>query len=181
MRTLSFFMLAYLVTAIQLGVNGFVNWGGAAPNLTLPVVIFFVINARREEALIAALLLGLCQDLFAQQPMGLYTLAYGLVGLFVVGAQPAVYRDHPLTHFFITLVAALVTAAVVWFNDWAYPILHHLEAIRPSVTAALGSALFTALVAPLLLGILSRIKGVFGFRSGRQQAYSTRMAATARF
>jgi rod shape-determining protein MreD len=168
MRWLSFFILAYLVLAIQLGLSGFLNVGQVTPNLVLPVAVFVAINARREEALIGAFMLGAMQDLFSQRPLGIYAFSYALAALFVVGTQPAVYRDHPLTHFFVTLGAAALAGALVWFNDWAYPILHRMpQASRPAILPALGGALYTALLAMLMLGALARVKFLFGFRGPR--------------
>src|SRR5512147_653535 len=126
MRWISYFILAYLIVAIKVGLGGFINWGQANPNLVRCAAVFVAVNARREEALIGAFGLGLLQDLFTQQPPGLYAFSYALLGLFVVGTQPVVYAEHPLTHFFLALAGAVLTNAVVFFNEWAYPILHGL-------------------------------------------------------
>ena len=176
MRWISYFILAYLIIAIQMALAGYLRWGQASPNLVLPAAVFIAINARREHALLGAFGLGLLQDLFTQHPLGLYAFAYGLVGLFVVGTQPAVYRDHPLTHFFVTLLASFLVALVVLFNNWAYPILHSPRPpVRQPVLAIFASALYTAAVAPILMGVLGRTKPLFGFRS-RHSALSTRQS-----
>jgi len=177
MRWLSFAILAYLIIAIQMGLSGFLDWGGASPNLVLPVAVFIAINARREQALAGALVLGALQDLFTQQPFGLYAFSYGLVSLFVVGARPAVYRDHPLTHFFVTLLGGLTTGAVVLLNDWVYPMLHHTATGSGlSVSRLLWGALYSALLSPFLLGALARIKRVFAFHGTRAMMSSGRFA-----
>jgi len=176
MRWISYFILAYLIIAVQMALAGYLRWGQASPNLVLPAAVFIAINARREHALFGAFGLGLLQDLFTQHPLGLYAFAYGLVGLFVVGTQPAVYRDHPLTHFFVTLLASVLVALVVLFNNWAYPILHAHSAQSPQPALAIfSSALYTAAVAPILMGILGRTKPLFGFR-GRHSARSGRQS-----
>src|SRR5437899_10486158 len=102
MRWISYFILAYLTIAIQMALAGYLRWGQASPNLVLPAAAFIAINARREHALLGAFGLGLPQDLFTPHPLGLYAFASGMVGLFVVGTQPAAYRDHPPTHCFAT-------------------------------------------------------------------------------
>jgi rod shape-determining protein MreD len=168
MRWIPYLVLAYLVIAVQIALSGFVYWGQASPNLVLPAVVFIAINARREEALFGAFGLGLLQDLFTQHPAGLYAFSYCLVGLFVVGAQPSVYKDHPLTHFFVTLLAACLVNIVVLFNDWTYPRLHpQADAQQISISLALMGALYTAALAPFLLFPVARAKRFFGFRSGR--------------
>ena len=170
MRWISYFILAYLIIAIQMALAGYLRWGAASPNLVLPAAVFIAINARREHALIGAFGLGLLQDLFTQHPLGLYAFAYGLVGLFVVGTQPAVYRDHPLTHFFVTLLGSVLVALVVLFNNWAYPILHaHSAQLRQPAFGIFASALYTAALAPIIMGVLGKTKPLFGFR-GRHAA-----------
>lgn len=165
MRWLPFLILAYLIVALQMALGGFLAWGGVKPNLILPVAVFIVINARREEALLGAFILGVLQDLPSQQPPGLYAFSYGLMALFMVGMRSALYRDHLLTHFFTTFAGGLLVGGVVWLNEWARPVLQHLEnAARPSVSHQFFIALYSALLAPLLLAGLVRIKRVFGFR-----------------
>ena len=169
MRTWSFFVLAYLVLSLQLALSGFLTWGAAVPNLVLPIVVFIAVNAGREGALAGAFTIGLLHDLLSpNQPIGLFAFSYGLTALFVVSMQPSLYRDHPLTHFFITLSAAAVVAAVGLFNQWAYPILHSVpNPPRPLISAALLSALYTAALAPLLLWPLVKLKTTFAFRGTR--------------
>ncbi len=87
MRWPIYCILAYLIIALQLALSGFLNWGRCTPNLVLPVAVFIAINARRPEALLGAFLLGAVQDLFTQQPPGLYAFSYGLVALFAIGAS----------------------------------------------------------------------------------------------
>jgi rod shape-determining protein MreD len=181
MRWPSFFVLAYVIIALQLGLSGYVSWGGAQPNFVLPIVIFVTLNARREEGLCGAFVLGLIQDLLTQQPLGLYAFSYSLVGLFVLGTQSAVHRDHPLSHLFLTLAAALFTGGVALVNEWIYPKLHGIEHYAtPSLARALMRALFTALLAPLLLAGLVRIKWIFGFRGSRHVASGTPQALSIR-
>ncbi len=175
MRWAAFAILAYVMVALQMALAGFLKYGVASPNLVLPIAVFMAMNARREEALLAAFVLGFLQDLFTVQPPGLYALSYGLVGLFVVGARPAVYRDHPLTHFFVTLVGALAVGAIVLLNEWAYPLVHHtVDAAGPSVSQALAGAVYTAVISPVLLAPLTRMKWVFGFRAVRVTAPGAR-------
>ena len=169
MRWVSFSILAYLIVAIHVGLSGYVNWGVASPNLVLPVAVFVAINASRESALGGAFTLGVLQDLFSQQPPGLYAFSYGMVALFVVGVQSNLHRDHPLTHFFVTLAASLGVTAVALFNEWAYPVIHGFAAPPVGVWRVVSSALFTTAVAPLLLFPMTKAKAVFGFKGGKQR------------
>ena len=164
MRWISFACLVYLILAVHLALTGYINWGKASPNLVLPVVVFICVNASREQALAGVFSLGLLQDLLSQEPLGMHAFAYGLAGLFVIGMQAAVYRDHWLTHIVVTLAAGLIVLAVASFNDWAYPRLHHLDSTGPSVVEGFFGVLYTALLSPLVLLPLVRVKRLFGFR-----------------
>src|SRR4051812_20250433 len=99
MRWFPYFILAYLVLGLQVGLGDYISYAGATPNLVLLAVIFIAINARRDAGLLACLLLGMMHDLLSHQTPGLFALGYGLVGLVVTGSTQVVYREHPLTHF----------------------------------------------------------------------------------
>ena len=84
--------------------------------------------------------------------------------------------EHHRGGFFITLLASVLTALVVIFNNWAYPILHASSAqSRQPILALLGGALYTAALAPIIMGLLGKTKPLFGFR-GRHSAFSGRQS-----
>ena len=162
MRWITYFILAYLALAIQAGIAPYVRWNRAPPNLVLLAVIFIAINAPRQAALLGCLCLGLMQDLLTQSPLGLYALSYGLVGMFVVSTQQVVYREHPLTHFSLALVGGLLTAFVLLLQG----LIH-----RPGIGAwsLLITTIYTAILAPFVLGILQRLKRAFAFQPSRRK------------
>jgi rod shape-determining protein MreD len=174
MRWLVYILLAYLVLGVQIGAGPFLWVGGAQPNLILLVVIFISLNAPPPPALMGSLLLGLMQDLTTQQPLGLFALAYGLVALMLVRVQENINRDHALTHFAATLAGGILTATVLAFHIWLRPGVGRgfdgaaLPPIRQAIGPLFGSAVFTALLAPLVLGGLTRIKKIFHFQTGRR-------------
>lgn len=167
MRWLSFLILTYLIIGVQIALSGYVNYGRVAPNLVLPAAVFIAIGASREAALLGALLLGLAQDLFSQAPLGLFAFSYALMAIFIASASSSVNRDHPLTHFALTLLGAILVNSIACLNEWLYPLLHGSRGGSPSLTLALGSALYTAIVGVVMLGILCRAKRLFAFRSHR--------------
>ncbi len=168
MRWVSFWVLAYLVLAVHVALTGYINWGQASPNLILPVVVFICLNAQRERALVGVFALGLLQDLLSQGPLGMYAFAYGLAGMFVLGMQSTVYRDHWLTHIFITFAAGLIVLAVSLFNAWASARLHQIESTgRPAIEAFFGVLYTSLILSPLMLLPLVRAKRLFGFRAAR--------------
>jgi len=171
MRWLTYFILAYLALGLQVGLRGFGEVRGATPNFVLMLVVFLAINGAREPVLIASFLLGLMQDLFTQQPLGTWAIAYSLVGASVWSTQEIVYPKHPLTHFSLTLLGGILAGVVLMIHGWIYPLIHGHEsgvgAATGDVWVYLASALYSALLAPLFLGVLHRMRKAFAFARRR--------------
>jgi rod shape-determining protein MreD len=169
-RWLSFFILAYVMLGLQIGLGSSMQIHQTEPNLLLLVAVFIAINAPRDTALAACLLLGLLQDLLMPgKPLGLATFSYGVVGMLVINTQELVYGDHFLTHFSLTLLAGLVVAVIYGLHGAIYPLIHRSLKIwaRPPMGTMIGGALYTAVVAPIVIFILQRMRRAFGFRSSR--------------
>jgi rod shape-determining protein MreD len=167
MRWFPFFILAYVAFGIQTGLRGFIDVRGAEPNFVLLAAVFVAVNAQRDAALLGCLLLGLFQDLLSPHAaIGLNSFAFGAIAVCVVSTQEIVYKDHFLTHLTLGLGGGLLYAALVYGHGWLYYVVMHapLRASRPSGGPLLGGAVYTALVAPLVFGLLRKIKRRFGFR-----------------
>ncbi|HEX8913830.1 MAG TPA: rod shape-determining protein MreD [Humisphaera sp.] len=176
MRWLPFFILAYVVLGVQVGLGGFVSVKGATPSLVLGLVVFACTNAPREQALLASFVLGLSQDLLTvDQPIGLYAMSYGLSGLIVVAARKVAYADHPLTHFFLALAGGLTTAVVLTVHAWVRPATAASTGVDGLLLPAVGpdkgplylSAVLTAVAAPFLIWALKKFRPVLGIQRGR--------------
>lgn len=177
MRWISYFLLAYVTLGLQTGIARAMQVKNAGPNLVLLAVVFVGMNAPREAALLGAFVLGALQDLTSQGTMGLYCLSYALVAMFVVTARQALYREHPLTHFSLTLSGGLITAAVLAIHGWLRPPMLAMgggphaaaaAAVRPAVLPLFYTAIYSAVLAPFVLGVLQRMKRFFGFAPGRR-------------
>jgi rod shape-determining protein MreD len=158
----AFFILAYVAVSLQAGLSPLVRIGsvgatGAEPNFGLVVVVFVALNAQRQAAPLGAFVVGALQDLATQQPLGLFAFSYGLAGLAIASGSRSVYRAHPLTHFFFALLAGLLTAAVVLIHGR----VRHSSA---GAAASFSGAIYTAILAPLLIAGLQRFKGLLAFR-----------------
>jgi len=165
MRLSAYVILVYLVVGLQIGMGDFVRIGSsdARPDLVLLAVIFIAIHAPRDAALLGAFGIGLVKDMTSLSPLGLYAIAYSLVAMFTVSTQELVYRAHPVTHVMLGLAGSLLAGAVVLIHGW-------IKGPPASFAEVFGSALYTALLAPLVLGVLNLAKGAFSFRR-RQRAY----------
>jgi len=178
MRWLTYLILAYLVIGLQTGLVGFVRYDAASPNLVMLVAVFIALNAPRDAALLGCFCLGTMQDLVTQHPLGIYALSYGLIGMFVLSTQEIVYREHPLTHFSLGLVGGLMTAGVIGLHGLIHPdtpavveqignTVVQTAALRTPPLTLFTSALFTAVVAPFVLGPLQKGKKLFAFQPKR--------------
>jgi len=170
MRWLTYFILAYLALGLQVGLRGFVEVRGATPNFVLMIVVFLAINGAREPVLIASFLLGVMQDLFTQQPLGTWAIAYSLVGASVYSTQEIVYPKHPLTHFSLTLLGGILAGVVLTIHGWIYPLIHGHETgvgAAGEIGVYLASALYSAVLAPLFLGVLHRLRKAFAIARRR--------------
>ncbi len=161
MRWFSCFILAYLALGVQIGAGEFLRIGTARPNLVLLAVIYIALNATREASLLGAFVIGLMIDLAGLQPLGLYALAYGVVAMFIVSMQELVYRDHPITHFLVALIASLIVSTIALVHGWI---------LKPPLPAApqFTAAVYTAMLAPVALAVLQRVKRPFAFKPRRR-------------
>jgi rod shape-determining protein MreD len=164
MRWVSYFILAYLALGCQVGLRGFFEFRDSAPNLVLLVVIFLAVNGGREPVLLGAFLLGLMQDLLTLHPLGTWAVTYTLVAMFVLSTQEVVYREHPLTHFSLALTGGILCGVVLTIHGWAYRLLHGPTATQAGGVGYFASAMYTAVLAPVVLGVLQRLKRAFSFR-----------------
>jgi len=162
MRWLPYFILAYVAIAVQIGAGESLRFRGAKPDLVLLAVAFIAMNAPREAGVLGCVFMGLMMDMVTVQPLGLYALAYGLVGMFVAGMHEVVYREHPLSHLFLALIGAVLVAVVVLIHGWVR------DGGVPAATL-FGGALYTALLAPLVMGLLQRTKRAFAFVTKRNR------------
>ena len=167
MRWPLYFILAYLAVALQIGLGGHLRVAGASPNLIMIAVVFIAIHAPRDAALLGCFALGILQDLTTADPsrLGLYGLAYGFFALMIGGYGTPAVRGHPIMHIMLTLVCGLVTALLVLLHGW----LPFAGGIRMPIGVMVWSAVYTALVSPLILWPLNRMRKVFAFEPTRRR------------
>ena len=122
---------------------------------------------RSDAALLGCLLLGFMQDLLTpNSPLGLNAFAYGVIAIFIVSTQEVVYKDHFLTHLTLGLASGLFYALLIYGHGWLYHSVMHPQYKSDRVPGGplIGSAIYTAILAPLILALLRKIKRRFGFR-----------------
>jgi rod shape-determining protein MreD len=161
MHLIPYILLAYVAVGMQVGLNGYVKLGGAAPNVGLILAVFFALFVPREAAKLACFALGLMQDLLTQQTLGLYAISYGLIGAIIGNHQATVFRERPLTHAAVTAVACAITWSVLLVHGWVF-------GPASSVATAFYGTLLTVLLAPPLILLLMRLRPALGLRGSRR-------------
>jgi len=161
MRPLPFIILAVVTLVLQVALMPAIALTSARfqPQLLLIVAMFVALYARAEIALIGCWVLGLMLDLATIGPMGAFAFAFGLAGLGIVSARASIFRDHPLSHFFLALVFGLAANEVVALRQAVVS----GPSIQLVVLEPLGFAVYTALIAPYLMLLLNRLRGVMDF------------------
>jgi rod shape-determining protein MreD len=172
MRPLAYVILAYVAIALQIGLGPHITWHGVPPNLVLLAAVFIGMNAPRNPALFGCFLLGLMQDLLTGQALGVYAFSYGLAALVVTGSAPVMYRDHPLAHVSLVLVAGVIALFAVLISGAIHPAAPaattDADVAIPATRAAIGPEfrrlVYTAMLAPFVLWGLGRIRRTFAFQ-----------------
>jgi len=170
MRWSVYFIFAYLMLGLQVGMSRFISFHGAAPNLGLIAVLFISLNARRETALLACFVIGFVQDLLSEQQPGLFAFAYGLVAMVVVETHQSVNGSRVIKQFVFALIGGLMTACVLLLHSWLHPAGDAtiegkiiLPPVRISAGVEFMRAIYTAVLAPIVLGAVQRTRGLFAF------------------
>jgi rod shape-determining protein MreD len=157
-----YFILAYLAAGLQLGLGDYLSLAGARPNLMLIAAVFIAINAPRDAALLGCFALGVMQDLLTLDRLGLHGLAYGVFAMMASGQATGNIRTNAFAHFLFALVGGLVTAMVML----SYSRIHGPSR---SIGVELWGALYTALLAPLVIWALNRLRSYFSFEPARRR------------
>lgn len=150
-------ILAYVVLAVQSGLGAYIAIGNTTPNLLMPVVIFIALYAPREPALMGVFILGLMQDVLSQEPLGVHPLVFAAVAAATRITQPAIHREHWVTHLVLGAAGGVLQGVIVWLVGLRMP-------PKPSFGVLMISAAYTAVLTPIILRALIGMKRAFSFR-----------------
>jgi rod shape-determining protein MreD len=175
LRWLPYFIFAYLMLGIQLGLGSFTAFRGVPPNLPLILVIFFSLNAPHNRAVLASVILGATQDLISLQPLGLFAFSYGLVSLLVCWLAESVRRSHPLTHLSLTFMGTMVVGMILLIHDLIrpMPVPAHggvtASPVRVGPRVVVVFAVYTTLLSPLVIFLLQQGNRAFPLDPGNRR------------
>lgn len=182
MRWGVFLLAALLFVALERSVRAALtlhSFGGISPSFTVILLVYLALLARRSDALWAALLLGVLQDLSTpiaiagNEPLillGPYALGYVFAAFIILQLRTMVFRKHMLTIAILTLLAVVASSVMVLAYDtirgW-YP--QHAADFRVAPSAGraflhyLAAGVYASLLALPLGWILLQTTPLWGF------------------
>ena len=156
MRWLTFLILVVLVVCLQSTVAPRLTVLGGRPDWVLVLVVFYALHARVDHALPGGWVTGGLADLMSIERFGLLSLSYALAAAAVFAVREWMFTRHPLTHFCVTLAAALAVRTVWSFYRMA------MDLPGEATPVLLWSCVYTALWAPLVHWVLLRVPKLLG-------------------
>jgi len=149
------FIIVVCAGLIQISALGYVSFFGIKPDLLLVLVAFFALCGQRSEAVKVALVLGLIKDLSSFSILGSYTLTFLILALFLNYHQNKFYREKATTQVILLFACYLVMSAFVL----CFSLISHKSSFAYQVLLdiALKGATYTALIAPFVFFVLSKI------------------------
>lgn len=108
-----------------------------------------------KQGLATAWIIGLFKDLGSANPLGLHAFLFLAAAWALLHLRPFVFREHPLTQVLVVfsgvVVVDVLVAVFVSIFVGGLPFV-------TIVVKTLGAALFTSLLAPVVIGAFSRIR-----------------------
>ncbi len=162
MRWLTFAVCAVGVLTLQTTLAAPVGFRGVRPDWVFVLVVFFALYCPRNEAFLAAWVLGFAVDLLSIERMGLMAITYAISALLVNGVREFVFLKSVMTHFMATLGGCLVLNAMLGvyrvvaldsYAGWVHVVLE-----------GVGTSFYTALWAIPIHHLLVKASGLLGVR-----------------
>ena len=144
-------------------------WGGR-PDWLLVVVVFLAMNGRMPDAAVGAWLIGAGADLMTIERIGLMSLSYLVVAMFVASMRDFLFRSSWITQFVVTLLVCFLLQ-ILW-------LIYRQVLYAPRVSLwmdlwvhGLWASVYTAAWAPLMHRALRPLSRLLGLgRSGVRSA-----------
>ena len=170
MRWITFFALLYIAAALQAAHLGQLNLTGYFHLEFIPLLaIFYSLYAERDSAMLAALLCGLVYDLTSPSLLGLEMVLLGLLSMGITNIRAHVFRNNFISQMVITFltVTLFLYGRMIISNLLLWTAGKH--ALVPTNLAIcliiLSSAIYSAVLAPLLFRALFFLGALLGFDS----------------
>ena len=148
MRWLRFAVFILIVTVLQASLLGIVavTQLNIRPNLLLILLVFFAIYCNTTDAIITSFAIGFAADISIASVMGSHTISFGLLGTALAYLHRVIaIRKMPYQSLAIFVIGSLAGALA-----HLLALLKGQAAISNIYTVILGTALYSAIVGPVL-------------------------------
>lgn len=151
MHWIAFGLVVYVACVLQTTLMSLIAVHTIRPDLFGLIAVYYLLQARRGDALLASWLLGLAVDLNSlnfegRANVGLWALVYGLMALPVVRLREWLFRDHLLAYVACVLLWTVATQLATGLAMANRP--PGWEGIREVGAMALYTGLYTVILAP---------------------------------
>ncbi len=119
------------------------EFAGLQPDLILLTVVFIALLAGQVEAAILGFAIGLCQDAYSPQDLGLNALAKSIVGFAVGVGRGGILADSPQVQVAVLIAAVLVHDMIYYLGSGAVSMG---DVPYLLMRFSLGRAIYTGLV-----------------------------------
>ncbi|HJP32210.1 MAG: rod shape-determining protein MreD [Candidatus Latescibacteria bacterium] len=117
--------------------------GGLQPDLILLVIVFIALLAGQIEAALLGFAIGLCQDTYSPQDLGLNALAKSLVGFAVGVGRGGILADSVQVQVAVLIAAVLLHDSIFYIGSSATSIS---EVPYLMVRFGIGRAIYTGIL-----------------------------------
>ena len=146
-----------VVTALLLQSTVFaqIQLGGATPELMYLITVIMAMLEGPQAGAISGFAAGMGQDFLLNQPKGINALTLTIVGYVVGRVRQYIVTPSPLLP--VLLVAASTAGGIIFYGFVAYLLGQLPEGIGYMLKTAVLSALYNALLTPLVYPVLRRV------------------------
>lgn len=155
MRWFTFFFILLCVSLFQSTMIYRINIGPAVPDLYLPIVVFYSLLLDTRRNTITSWLTGISKDLLSDGPLGINAIFFVAIGFLIWSVRGILYRGHLITQILITFIFSIIYN--IFYVLYVENSFHSLELISTLRQIFLCS-LYTALIVPILLWIMSKFQ-----------------------
>lgn len=162
MRWFTFFCILICISLFQSTMINWINFGSVVPDLYFPLVVYysFLVDIKRNT--ISNWITGLTKDFLSEGSLGMNSVFFVAVGLFIWSIRGILFKGHFVTQIFVTFIFSII-----------YNVLYTLHmvisfrslSISTTLWLIFACSLYTAMIVPILFWVLGKFQPTQGLFS----------------
>ncbi|OQY05022.1 MAG: rod shape-determining protein MreD [Planctomycetales bacterium 4572_13] len=169
MRWISFIIVLLIATVLEAGnlLNVFAIGGWTIrPGILITLLVYYSFSGRARDAIICSFVIGFAADLTGTI-MGPHMICFGLLGLLLNQSNQILFAKRAIYKAMIVFAVYLIAET---FSHWL-GLLKGLDTQGSFYSILLFTAVYSALISPVIWSILSAVSG--GFAAMKSQSDRT--------